>query len=62
MKKQKIKAVRNIWGNYGCFVGAQRVETYGDEFDAQRWLNEKMETGQYEVSDKSELKPTSSAA
>lgn len=56
MKKPTIKAMRNIWGNWNCYVGTRQVEKFDEEWDAQRWLNEQMATGNYTLSDKSELR------
>lgn len=55
MKKQSIKVVHNIWGNWVCYIGTARVETFGAEFDAQFWLNEKLAEGNYTLSAKSDL-------
>jgi hypothetical protein len=33
-----VKVNQNIWGNYGCFVGSERVQSYGEEYDAKVWL------------------------
>lgn len=33
-----VKVTHNIWGNYLCFVGSERRESYGEEFDAKVWL------------------------
>lgn len=53
-----IKVLFNIWGNYCCFVGTERVKTFGNEFDAQQWLNEQYSTGNYKLSNKPYLQVT----
>lgn len=57
MTKPTIRVVRNIWGNYVCYVGKERDRTTEEEFVAQQWLNDKMKEGAYKVSPTSELKP-----
>lgn len=56
MTKPTVKAVNNIWGNWICFIGAKKVTTFGEEFDARQWLREMMESGEYILSAKSDIK------
>lgn len=53
-----MKAIRvnlNIWGNYACFVGSERVATRGNMWDAVEWVSEKLAEG-YKLSPKSGVK------
>lgn len=56
MKKHSIKVVRNVWGNYVCFIGTFNYGSFSEEFDAKMWLAQKLITGNYVVSKKSDIK------
>lgn len=49
---KKIKVIHNIWGNFCCFIGTEKVQVYGSEYDAKVWLVNKLEEGGYVLSDK----------
>lgn len=51
---KKVKVVRNIWGNFMCYVGAVVEDKKGEEFDAKEWLMDKVDAG-YPLSAKSEI-------
>ena len=55
MKKPTVKVVQNIWGNYVCFVGKERVTDYGVAFDAKCWLATKIIKDGCKVSAKSDF-------
>jgi hypothetical protein len=52
----KISVKLNIWGNYVCFVGTRRAETFSTEWDAMYWLMEQLDTKCFVLSDKSDFK------
>jgi hypothetical protein len=52
---KKVKVTRNIWGSFNAFIGSERVDMFGSEFDANEWLSELLATGKYELSDKSDI-------
>lgn len=56
MKKKAVKVVKNIWGNLNCYVGAEVVEKFSDEwaFDAREWLSKKLSEG-HPLSPKSDI-------
>lgn len=49
---QKVKVTMSIYGNFNCFVGAERVDSFGAEFDARQWLMGKLDEG-HQLSPKS---------
>ena len=49
-----VKVSRNVWGNYGCFTGATRTDSFGDRYDATGWLSGQIEAGA-RLSQKSEI-------
>lgn len=55
MKKPSIKVNRNIWGNWVGFIAGRREYDTGIEFDAVDWLADKLATGAYALSPKSEI-------
>jgi|GEM_PF-4124458 len=55
MNKRKIKVMKNIWGNYVCFIGSARVIDFGVEWDARDWLSEQLESGEFVLSAKSDI-------
>lgn len=56
--KVTIKVVQNIWGNWACYIGRERVNTFGEQHVAQNWLNDKCREYPYVVSAKSDLEIT----
>lgn len=52
-KPKKIAVRHNTWGNWACFIGTQRVESFGEPFDAKMWLIEQLDTGLFVLSDTS---------
>jgi hypothetical protein len=52
-KPNKISVKHNIWGNYACFIGKERVATFGEYYDAMTWLLENLDTELHVLSDKS---------
>jgi hypothetical protein len=49
-KPKKISVRHNIWGNYVCFIGKERVATFGERYDAMYWLLENLDTCLYVLS------------
>jgi hypothetical protein len=50
-----IKVKQNVWGNYKCYIGNKVVCDYGSDWDATYWLMEALTTGEYILSDKSDI-------
>lgn len=50
-----VKVHKNIWGNFGCFIGAQKVQDFGAKYDATDWLSDRLATGQHRLSPKSHI-------
>lgn len=53
--KSKIRVRKNIWGNYVCYIGNERHIDFGREWDATAWLWGRLETGEFELSGKSDI-------
>jgi hypothetical protein len=49
-----VRVNQNIWGNYLCYVGSERRESYGQEHDAKVWLAARVLEG-HTVSAKSDF-------
>ncbi|MCU1483143.1 MAG: hypothetical protein JWQ19_3929 [Subtercola sp.] len=51
----KVKVMCNIWGNWNCFEGVNKIEFGCDKYRATEWLSERLLKGDCELSDKSYL-------
>lgn len=52
---KNIKALRNIYGNWCCYIGSRKEYVTGEDFIARDWLSEKLAEGGYALSPASEI-------
>lgn len=57
-KLHRVSVRRNRWGNYGCFIGREKVCDYGQEFDAMVWLINTLEIKYTYLSSRSDFQQT----
>lgn len=38
----RVSIRKNIYGNYGCFIGSRKVVDYGSGYNAKLWLAEQL--------------------
>lgn len=50
-----IKIASNAWADLIAFIGTERVDSFGCEFDAKDWLSKMLATGEYKLSTKSNI-------
>ncbi len=53
--KKAMSVKKNIWGNYVCYISGKRVIDFGQEWDAQEWLNSNFNEESYYIPSKSDL-------
>lgn len=59
---KKIKAKQNIWGNWGIYHGSSRIDSFGERWNTVDHISDLLETGEYQLSPKSEITDADVAA